>query len=126
MKATITVEQSKELQNKWGCKNDKQIEDGFIGIDGKHHDYEYDEEKYLWHSHMTNEEWKTMNDQEGLKNCQKCPMWEHCKKNEHTVIRQKDVKNKLVDDLSKSINKRILEDMEASGMFDKYKKRQTK
>ena len=27
MKATITVEQSKELQNKWGCKNDKQIVD---------------------------------------------------------------------------------------------------
>ena len=40
MKATITVEQSKELQNKWSCKSDKQIEDGFIGIDGKHHDYE--------------------------------------------------------------------------------------
>ena len=126
MKATITVEQSKELQNKWCCKSDKQIEDGFIGIDGKHHDYEYDEENYLWHSHMTNEEWKTMNDQESLKNCQKCPMWEHCKKNEHTVIRQKDVENKLADDLSKSIDKRILEDMEASGMFDKYKKRQTK
>lgn len=126
MKATITVEQSKELQNKWGCKSDKQIEDGFIGIDGKHHDYEYDEENYLWHSHMTNEEWKTMNDQEGLKNCQKCPMWEHCKKNEHTVIRKKDVENKLAADLSKSIDKRILEDMEASGMFDKYKKRQTK
>ena len=63
---------------------------------------------------MTNEEYKTMNDREGLKSCQKCPMWKHCRKNEHTVIRQKDVENKLVDELSKSINKRILEDIEES------------
>jgi len=41
-------------------------------------------------------------------------MWEHCRKNEHTVIRQKDVENKLVDELSKSINKQILEDIEES------------
>ena len=106
---TTSVNELKEFNS---CHNrDNDVERGFIGLDDKHHAYEYDKTDYSWHSHMTNEEWLEKNDLKQLAACQKCSMWKHCRKSEHTILTENGVKDKLTDGLTHEINKQILKDM---------------
>ena len=93
---------------------DKRVHQEFIGIDGKKHKWEYDKENYCYHSHMTNEEWLTLNDPEGLANCQKCAMWEHCRSAQHDISTDWSIRQKHIDELSHEIDNRILERMKKS------------
>lgn len=76
----------------------------------------YDESEYgddyLMHTGMSNEEWLEKNNKAGLENCRKCPMWERCRKAEHTIMTNQGISMKLRDDITKSIDKEILKDIE--------------
>ena len=97
------------IANQLDCLKEDELKNGFIGKDGKHHEYEYDKKQYKYRTHMTNEEFYSINDQRALENCQKCPMWPKCKVAEHTVTTMKCVVDKGADELAKEINKQILE-----------------
>ena len=90
---------------------DEQVHQEFIGLDGKKHKWEYDKKNYCYHSYMTNEEWLTLNNPEGLANCQKCAMWEHCRNAQHDISTEWSIGQKHIDELSHEIDMRILERM---------------
>ncbi len=58
---------------------------------------------------MTNEEFYLKNDKKKLDNCQKCKLWSECRVAEHTLTTIKCIENKGVDEITKEINKKILE-----------------
>jgi hypothetical protein len=110
IKGTFTKAQYDEIRLKQDCHDEERIGKGFIGIDGQHHSFEYGDD-YVWHTNMKTEDYLSKNKPEQLASCQKCPMWEHCRKNEYTVTTQKGVEEKLADELAKEIDKHILERM---------------
>ena len=110
MKVTYTFSTKDDLIKHNKCTGDDRVEKGFIGSDDKHHAYEYDKSDYCWHSHMTNEEWLEKNNRTQLAACQKCSLWEKCRHHEHTIMTESGLNEKLVDDLSNEINKRIKKD----------------
>lgn len=87
------------------------IDKGFTGIDGSHQEYKFSKEDYKWHTGMTNFEFYSKNNTEQLEACKKCPMWDKCSKVEHTVMTMGGVVDKLVDDISDEIDKKILDDI---------------
>ena len=91
--------------------SDKRVHQEFIGLDGKKHKWEYDKKNYCYHSYMTNEEWLTLNNPEGLANCKKCAMWEHCRNAQHDISTEWSISQKHIDELSHEIDMRILERM---------------
>ena len=105
---TFTRSQYEEISKTCEDHTEEEIKKGFIGKDGKHHEYEYVGKKYMYRTHMTNEEFYLMNDKKALENCQKCSMWSRCKVAEHIIISMKCVSNKMVDELTKEINTKIL------------------
>ena len=84
---------------------------GFIGNDGEHHEYEYDENDHMYHTHMTNFEFYSKNNKEKLEDCQKCSMWDKCSVAEHIVITMKCIENALTYNLTKEIDKKIVNDI---------------
>lgn len=103
MTATWTTEFEKELKNYRPKRRES-----FIGTDGKRHEYVKGDD-YKWHSGITNEEYWEHNDPGQLESCKKCSMWEICRKAEHTTCGYDDFINKAVDDLTKEIDGKILE-----------------
>ena len=83
-----TVEHNNNLSK---CYHNDMVEIGFIGLDDKHHKYEYDKSDYEWHSHMTNEEWLEKNNIKQLAACQKCSLWEKCRKHEYVILDENGV-----------------------------------
>lgn len=99
------------LQIEQNKRDDEMIKKGLIGNDGNRHDYEYDEKDHKYHTHMTNFEFYSKNDGKQLESCKKCSMWEKCSVVEHTLVTMKCIENSLTDDLTKEINKKIVEDL---------------
>lgn len=106
--ATFTKAQYDDLKKSQRCYEEEKINKGFLDSNGNHCEYEYKD--YEYHTGMTNEEFYKANDLKALENCQKCPMWEkRCRTHEHTVITEKCITDKHVDELTKEIDQRILE-----------------
>ena len=96
---------------------DERVHQEFIGLDKKKHKWEYDKKNYCYHSYMTNEEWLALNNPEGLDNCQKCAMWEHCRNAQHDISTEWSIGQKHIDELRHDIDMRILERMEKEQMI---------
>jgi hypothetical protein len=115
-RAEITKTQAEDLK-KCGSQinsaedQDPRVHKEFIGLDGKKHKWVYDKENYCYHSYMTNEEWLTLNNIEGLANCQKCAMWEHCRTAQHDISTEWSISQKHIKELSHEIDMQIIERM---------------
>jgi hypothetical protein len=109
MNIKFDMEQCRSLQIEQSKRDDEIVKKGFIGNDGKHHEYEYDKKNHIYHTHMTNEEFYLKNDRKKLDNCQKCKLWTKCRIAEHTLTTIECIENNWVNEITTEINKKILE-----------------
>lgn len=79
----------------------------FIGPDGKEHEMTQDDD-FIWHSNITTEEYLMYNNKKELETCKKCSMWEHCRKTEYTKFTEKDLNDKMVNEITIHVNKKIV------------------
>ena len=91
------------------CEN-KKLHHKFINANGRLQAFKLGKD-YLWHSYMNREEWLKRNDKKELKKKKKCSMWNICRNQEYTITTSKNIKDKIVDEITKHIDKEILENI---------------
>lgn len=82
---------------------------GYIGSDGKRHDFVFDPSDYRWHTFMPVWEYYIMNDPGQLEACSRCAMWVRCRDVEYTLITREALERKAADEVAAGISKEIME-----------------